>query len=368
MPDAFVGRLVVLDFFTYCCINCLHILPDLRKIESDHRDQGDKLLVVGVHSAKFANERVNDNISAACGRYNIAHPVVNDAAAVWWNQMGVSCWPTLVLLEPVSSQPIAAFVGEGHGRHLSAVVDFAMKFYAGDMAVAAKMELPLKTTPGKSTHFLNYPGKLCLDSSGNRMIVSDSGNHRVVVADASSGKVLDVIGGSEAGFKDGTFQECRLDSPQGVALLDHLLFIADTENHAIRVADLQSRELTTLCGDGRQGQDFVGGGKGNQQRIRSVFSIVIFSILLNFSCPWQLPLGCVRRFFSGCVRARREGHAVRGHGRMPPNLGCGAGGIDQLVEGGHEEQERVLRCGRHRQGRKQKQLVPTQGLNKIQNL
>ena len=63
----FLGRITILDFFTYCCVNCLHILPDLKAVEDVHGCGGD-VLVVGVHSAKFENERVSDNISNAIQR------------------------------------------------------------------------------------------------------------------------------------------------------------------------------------------------------------------------------------------------------------------------------------------------------------
>ncbi len=62
------GKLVVLDFFTYCCINCMHILPDLEALEGRHPVEGG-VVVVGVHSAKFGNEKVSENILNAINRY-----------------------------------------------------------------------------------------------------------------------------------------------------------------------------------------------------------------------------------------------------------------------------------------------------------
>lgn len=62
------GKLVVLDFFTYCCINCMHILPDLEKLEERYPADTGGVIVVGVHSAKFGNEKVSDNIRKAIER------------------------------------------------------------------------------------------------------------------------------------------------------------------------------------------------------------------------------------------------------------------------------------------------------------
>ncbi len=112
--------------------------------------------------------------------------------------------------------------------------------------------IPLSRLPGFRTGLLRYPGKAISSPDGRLLFVSDSGNHRVVVADAASGQVVDVIGSSEAGFKDGAFSECSLRSPQGVCLVQQrddrgqVLFVADTENHAVRMADLQTRSLRTV--------------------------------------------------------------------------------------------------------------------------
>ncbi|KAK7040808.1 NHL repeat-containing protein 2 [Halocaridina rubra] len=92
------GRISVLDFFTYCCINCMHILPDLECLEDKHPPENGEVLVVGVHSAKFENERVSANIEAAIQKYDIHHPVVNDSQAKLWKHLGISCWPTLLIL------------------------------------------------------------------------------------------------------------------------------------------------------------------------------------------------------------------------------------------------------------------------------
>ncbi len=91
------GKIVILDFWTFCCINCIHTLPDLAKLEKKYANQ---LVVVGVHSAKFDNEKKSENIRKAILRYEISHPVVNDANMTIWNTYGVMSWPTLVLIDP----------------------------------------------------------------------------------------------------------------------------------------------------------------------------------------------------------------------------------------------------------------------------
>ena len=80
------GRIVILDFWTYCCINCLHILPNLKYLEQKYKDS---LTVIGVHSAKFDNEKETENIHQAILRYDIEHPVVVDNNFRLWQEYAV---------------------------------------------------------------------------------------------------------------------------------------------------------------------------------------------------------------------------------------------------------------------------------------
>ena len=90
------GKIVLLDFWTFCCINCHHVLPDLAKLEEKYKNE---LVVIGVHSGKFDAERDTENIRRKVGEYRIKHPVINDAKMTIWNRFGVNSWPTLVLID-----------------------------------------------------------------------------------------------------------------------------------------------------------------------------------------------------------------------------------------------------------------------------
>ncbi len=91
------GKVVLLDFWTYACINCIHVIPDLQKLGEKYPDT---LVVIGVHSGKFSAERLTDNIRAAILRYGVTHPVVNDADYAIWDEYDVHAWPTQVLIDP----------------------------------------------------------------------------------------------------------------------------------------------------------------------------------------------------------------------------------------------------------------------------
>lgn len=83
---------------------------------------------------------------------------------------------------------------------------------------------------------LSFPGKICTDKGGERVVVADTGHHRILLV-SKEGVILNVIGGGEkyeAGFVDGSFQEARFHSPQGVTFENKVIYVADTENHAVR--------------------------------------------------------------------------------------------------------------------------------------
>ncbi len=119
------GRIVLLDFWTYCCINCMHVLPDLKTLEERYPNE---IVVIGVHSAKFTNEGQNENIRQAILRYEIAHPVVNDAKFAIWQQYGVRAWPTLVMVDP-EGYAVAAYSGEGNLDRIDRDIQLILQTY-----------------------------------------------------------------------------------------------------------------------------------------------------------------------------------------------------------------------------------------------
>lgn len=266
------GKVVVLDFFTYCCINCMHILPDLHQLEKRHSVE-DGLVIVGVHSAKFPNEKVLDNIRSAVLRYNICHPVVNDSDARLWHDLEVSCWPTLVLLGPKGNL-LFSVVGEGHRDRLTLFTDISMRFY-GEQGLLRTHALGIKllkdTLPPS---ILAFPGKVAVDHSNHRLVIADTGHHRILVV-SPTGQLLHAIGGPKSGRQDGSFLEAAFNAPQGVAIKGDAVYVADTENHVIRKIDLSHNKVSTLAGVGVQGTDKEGGAMGPEQPISSPWDVAL---------------------------------------------------------------------------------------------
>jgi thiol-disulfide isomerase/thioredoxin len=242
------GKVVLLDFWTFCCINCIHVIPELKFLEAKYPHE---LVVIGVHSAKFHNEKESGNIRQAILRYEIEHPVVNDAEMILWRKFGVNSWPTLVLIDPEGFY--CGYVsGEGNRDLLDAVIQ---KVIAHHRAKGTLDETPLRFALERDKEQaspLRFPGKVLADEASQRLFIADSNHNRIVVA-TLDGQLLDVIGSGRIGNADGSYAEAQFDHPQGMALVGETLYVADTENHLLRKVDLQAKQVTTLAGTGEQG-------------------------------------------------------------------------------------------------------------------
>ncbi|MFB2878028.1 thioredoxin-like domain-containing protein [Floridanema aerugineum] len=245
------GRIVILDFWTYCCINCLHVLPELKYLEQKYKDT---LTVIGVHSAKFDNEQEVENIRQAILRYDIEHPVIVDQNFEIWQQYAVRAWPTLVIIDP-ETYCISSVSGEGHRDALEELISQMIQAYQEQGSLnfqefsvnLEKQKHPL-TTP------LAFPGKVLADGEGNRLFIADTGHHRIIIS-TLEGELLHIIGNGKSGLTDGDFTQAQFFSPQGMALDEEqqLLYIADTENNTLRQVDLKNQQVKTIAGTGEQG-------------------------------------------------------------------------------------------------------------------
>jgi DNA-binding beta-propeller fold protein YncE len=269
------GKIVLLDFWTYGCINCMHIIPDLKRLEDKYRDE---LVVIGVHSAKFANEGKTENLRRIVVRYDIDHPVVNDAGFAVWKAYGARAWPTQVLIDP-EGYVVGAASGEGHADGFDRAIAAVIQVF-DERGLIDRTPLPLapeRVRLAEST--LAFPGKVLADAAGGRLFIADSNHHRVL-ATTFDGSVVETIGSGRAGRADGPFESARFYRPQGLALDGSRLYIADTENHQVRVADLGARQVTTLAGTGRQAAWGGQGGAAAETALSSPWDLLVAGRLL----------------------------------------------------------------------------------------
>ena len=286
IQDQLNGRVVVLDFWTYCCINCMHILPDLEYIEKKYA--GQPVVVIGVHSAKFDNESDKENILPACRRYDIAHPVIVDENHRIWSEYGVRAWPTLAVVD-AEGRVVGQLSGEGNREVLDGVVQALLDEGREKGVLAAgppefKQDARVPAASG-----LAFPGKV--EAEKDRVFISDSNHDRIVIAD-SSGNVLAIAGSGKKGNKDGSFAEAEFDNPQGVAYDEqkNVLYVADTDNNTIRKLDIAAQTVTTISGTGEQVYDRLGGGIGTAQGLNSPWDLVLHgnTLYIAMAGPHQL--------------------------------------------------------------------------------
>ncbi|HXE54251.1 MAG TPA: thioredoxin-like domain-containing protein [Tepidisphaeraceae bacterium] len=247
------GQVVLLDFWTYCCINCMHVFPNLHYLEQKYK--GQPVVVIGVHSGKFDQEKDADHIRQAILRHNITHPVAVDSEYKIWNAYGVQAWPTLILIDP-DGYAVAGWSGEGKRDRIDQKISQLLQEGRAKGTLAKPMHFRAERDSFKSG-VLEFPGKVLADSASSRLFISDTTHNRVLVSDLS-GKVAKIIGSGATGSKGGSFSQAEFHQPQGLALSadGKTLFIADTENHALRAADLERGTVTTIAGTGQQARQF----------------------------------------------------------------------------------------------------------------
>jgi thiol-disulfide isomerase/thioredoxin/sugar lactone lactonase YvrE len=321
------GRIVILDFWTEGCINCIQIIPTLRRVEEKWPD---KVVVIGVHSPKFANEKRAASVRDAIERYDIRHPIIHDPEMTIWRAYGVQAWPTLVVIG-ADGNIIGQVPGEPDPDRLIAALDNAINKseQAGVLKPAA---LDLEVKPEPKGNFL-FPGKLKpVPGSTKRWALADGGHNQIVLLD-DSGKELARYGSGEVGSNDGSKEQARFHHPQGLAAASDAIYVADTENHAIRKIDLASGAVTTLAGTGKRGMQLGAASPGRTTALASPWDLAIKGDLLFFANAGTHQIG-VLNLKSGIVAAFagtgeegiRDGRAASASLAQPSGLALSADG------------------------------------------
>ncbi|WP_093861321.1 NHL domain-containing thioredoxin family protein [Streptomyces sp. TLI_053] len=306
----FRGKITVLDFWTFCCINCLHVLDELRELEEKHRDT---VVIVGVHSPKFVHEADHRAVVDAVERYEVHHPVLDDPELVTWKQYAVRAWPTLVVIDP-EGYVVTQHAGEGHAHAIARLVEELEAEHAAK-GTLRRGDGPY-VAPEPTAGDLKFPGKAVRLPDGH-FLVADSGHHSLVELEADGETVVRRIGDGVRGLVDGTSP--RFSEPQGLALLpagsEYDVIVADTVNHALRGVRLSDGEVTTLAGTGRQWWQ----GSATEGAAREV----------DLSSPWDVA------WFDGRVWIAMAGvHQLWAYDPAAGTVGVAAGTTNEgLVDG-----------------------------------
>jgi thiol-disulfide isomerase/thioredoxin len=264
------GRVVLVDFWTSCCINCMQTLPALSQIEA--RFRGRPFTVVGVHAPKFDGEASSLRLESTLEELGIRHPVAVDSDMAIWRAWGVQAWPTLIVLD-ARGRGVWADTGEPDVDELEAVVESALADGAerGELAKGP----PTFVKPGeKHDGVLSFPTEVT-SLGGRRIAVSDTGHDRVLVVSAD-GAVEAVAGSGSPGFDDGDLAHATFRSPHGIAARGDVLYVADTGNHAVRAIDLAKGRVSTVAGTGMLGDHALRPGAANAKEtaLRSPWDVL----------------------------------------------------------------------------------------------
>lgn len=321
------GRLAVLDFWTLCCINCLHVLPTLARLEAAFPDD---IAVIGVHSPKFPHERDPEAVRAALLRHRVRHPVAHDPGLLLWRQYAIRAWPTLVFIDP-DGYVLGQSAGEPAPDKLVEVIG-RMVDKARALGVLRPAPLPAAPAPEAPTRF-RFPAKIrpVPGERGARWVLADAGHHQVVLLDDGGGEVAR-FGDGRPGFADGPAGEARFRDPQGVAADETALWVADTGNHAIRRIDLATGAVATVAGTGVRGRKLGDTAPALQTALASPWDLVPFGGGLLFANAGTHQLGAldpaageVERLAGSGVEDLRDGPAAEAALAQPSGLALADG-------------------------------------------
>ena len=250
------GKIVLLDFWTFCCINCLHVIDELRPLEAKYTQGPDAVAVlIGVHSPKFVHEADHAAVAAAVERYDVDHPVLDDPNLTTWDAYTARAWPTLVVVDP-EGYVAAHLSGEGHAHGLETLIDDLVREHDAK-GTLRRGDAPFVPPLAHEPTALRFPGKAIALPDG-ALLVSDSGHHSLAVVEPDLTTVRLRIGDGVRGLVDGPPATARFSEPQGLcrlpadvaAAVGYDIVVADTVNHALRGLRLDDWSVTTIAGTG----------------------------------------------------------------------------------------------------------------------
>jgi thiol-disulfide isomerase/thioredoxin len=317
------GNVVLLDFWTYCCINCMHVIPDLKYLEEKYKDK--PFVVIGIHAAKFDNEESDGNIRNAVMRYGIEHPVLVDQGMRIWDAYTISSWPSFVVIAP-DGQLAVKLAGEGQRAALDETIASLLDEYRKRGLLASEAPSFNPEKPESQTGLL-YPGKVVADTKNDRVFISDTGHNRVVVTNLH-GQVIDIIGSGNAGVADGGFREAEFNNPEGLEFDGEKLYLADTGNNLIRLANLSNKTVTTIAGNAAQmNYGNTSGGNARETAISSPWDLKLVDDKLYIAAAgrhmiYELDFvtGKLFRYAGNGYEARQDGSRMTASFAQPSGL------------------------------------------------
>lgn len=303
------GKIVLINFWTYCNINSIHALKEIKKLEEKYPKE---LVPIGVHTGKFLAESELSNIEQAVLRHNIKYPVINDATFAMWHKYHIKVWPTIILINP-EGYALGFYPGEGNYAEIDkkieeTIIEFRKKGSINDTILTFKKE-----TDNFVEQQLKFPGNVLADKASDRLFIADTNHNRIVITDLS-GKLIDIVGNGESNNHNGNFKQVSFNSPQGMALNDKLFYVADTGNNLIREVNLENNEVRTIAGTGEQAGLMGKGGPALETALNSPWDLTLVNNELYITMAglhqiWIMDLKTnnIKPYAGNCREARVDG-------------------------------------------------------------
>ncbi len=294
-----------------------------------------ELVVIGVHSAKFPTEKLTANIRQAVMRHEIEHPVINDADFKVWQEYAVRAWPTVMLID-AQGKIVHTQSGEILAAEFSPLITELIA-EADRQGLLDRSPLDLRPeTQTEPARPLNYPSKLLL-AGADRLFIADTGHHRILevklAEDGLVGDIVRVFGSGQPGLQDGPAASAAFHGPHGLALSGDTLYVADTENHAVRAIALDSNTVRTVAGTGEKAHGRFNLGGPTETPLRSPWALlvvddIVFIAMAGTHQIWALlqeeQLG---PFFGNGREALVDGDQMQSSFNQPSDLSLGMGHI-----------------------------------------
>ena len=294
---------LLLDFWTFGCMNCLNIIPDLKLLENMF---GDDLDIVSIHTPKFEKEQNIKSLKKSLDFLDISHSVIADNDACLWDAYAVKAWPTWILVDP-SGYVALHEQGEGHLQKFAQAIQSFIDVPAKEepfvstkkdmsvievskdwMTIGCQSELDIytgdkkvKTVKGFSmisgllivddTVFVadRYRGEVSiidlnsyaqkilvkglrapygLEFIHSNLFISLAGSHKITVVNLDTLQTQEIAGNGFEGLRDGVGDQVLLAQPQALAFDEDRLWFLDTETSSLRY--MLGREVFTEFGEG----------------------------------------------------------------------------------------------------------------------
>jgi DNA-binding beta-propeller fold protein YncE len=238
------GRIVLVLFWNASSVSSANMLGELRQLE---KKLPGAFVSVYVHTPRYASQQSDAAVLKAAHRNRLRAPVANDREWQAWKQFAIPAWPTTLLID-ANGGLAARLVGEGRSQELEdAIIQLRDEMHAETSAMAPPIPAPMRDVRAEPASPLAFPAHAL--ATRTRLFVSDTGHHRILEC-SHDGRVLRQFGSGTPGNWDGQLAACGFQLPQGMAIDNDTLFVADAGNHCVRRIRLDEGEVETVLGSG----------------------------------------------------------------------------------------------------------------------